>query len=80
MTFRAPRIVVVTGDVRAKETHEVLHAEHQRWEPMRFVVFLRHKGPARDRVTKALPFTAALTSDPKLVLTYVCSNGECRRQ
>lgn len=80
MTFRAPRIVVVTGDVRAKETHDVLHAEHQRWEPMRFVVFLPHKGPARDRVVKALPFTAALASEPKVVLTYVCSDGECRRQ
>jgi len=80
MTFRAPRIVVVTGDVRAKETHDVLAAEQQRWEPMRFVVFLPHRGPARDRVIKALPFTAALTGDPKLVLTYVCSEGECRRQ
>jgi hypothetical protein len=80
MTFRAPRIVVVTGDVRAKETHDALHAEHQRWEPMRFVVFLPHKGPARDRVIKALPFTAPLAIDPKLVLTYVCSDGECRRQ
>lgn len=80
MTFRAPRIVVVTGDVRAKETHDVLAAEHIRWEPMRFVVFLPHKGPQRDRVIRSLPFLGALTSDPKEVLTYVCAGGECRRQ
>ncbi|HEX2059745.1 MAG TPA: DUF255 domain-containing protein [Thermoanaerobaculia bacterium] len=80
MTFRAPRVVVVTGDVRAKETHDTLAAEHVRWEPMRFVVFLPHKGATRDRVVRSLPYLGAITSDPKVVLTYVCARGVCSVQ
>ncbi len=80
MSLIAPRVVVVTGDARKKETGEALRAIHERWEPMRAVVFLPVKGVGRDRVTRALPFTAALTSDPEQVITYVCANGECRRQ
>jgi uncharacterized protein len=79
-SLRSPSIVVVTGDPRKKETYDALNAIHARWEPMRAVVFLPLKGPARDRVVRSLPFTAALTGDPKQTVTYTCSNGECRRQ
>jgi uncharacterized protein YyaL (SSP411 family) len=75
-----PTLVVVTGDPYKQETHDTLHAIHDRWEPMRDVVFLPHKGPARDRMVKSLPFTATLTADPEHPVTYVCANGECRRQ
>ncbi len=76
----APTIVVVTGDPRKKETVELLHSIHDRREPMRAVVFLPAKGPARDRVVKSLPFTGALTPDPERTIAYVCANGECRKQ
>lgn len=76
-----PSIVVVTGDhPRRKEVHEFLRAIHDRREPMRLIVFLPAKGPARDRVVRALPFTGALVADPKRPIAYVCANGECRRQ
>jgi uncharacterized protein len=77
----APTIVVVTGDhPRRKETHDLLHAIHDRREPMRLVVFLPAKGPARDRVVRSLPFTGALVADPERAIAYVCANGECRRE
>jgi uncharacterized protein YyaL (SSP411 family) len=75
-----PRIVVVTGDPRRKETYDALQAVQARWEPMREVIFLPNKGVARDRVTKALPFTAALAPDEKVPVTYVCAAGECHRE
>jgi uncharacterized protein YyaL (SSP411 family) len=74
-----PSIVVVTGDPYKQETHDALRVIQDRWEPMRSVVFLPHKGVARDRVVKALPFTGALTADPEHPVTYVCAGGECRK-
>ena len=79
-SFATPSIVVVTGDVRKKDTHDLLRSIHERWEPMRAVVFLPHKGPDRVRMTQALPFTAALQPDPEMPIAYVCSGGECRRK
>jgi len=79
-SLRSPSIVVVTGDPRKKETYDALKEIQARWEPMRAVVLLPLKGPGRDRLVKSLPFTAALTGDPKQTITYTCSNGECRRQ
>jgi uncharacterized protein len=79
MSFASPKVVVVTGKPRSKEAFEVLRLIHQRWEPLRVVVFVPEKGAERNRVTAALPF-AALPPDPELPLTYVCENGECRRQ
>lgn len=76
----APSIVVVTGDRHTQETHDVLRSLHQRWEPMRAVVFVPRKGAARDRVVKALPFAGALAPVPEHTAVYVCANGECRRQ
>jgi uncharacterized protein len=75
----APKIVVVTGDPRKKETYELLHTIHDRREPMRAVVFLPSKGPARDRLVRSLPFTAALAPDPERAIAYTCENGECRK-
>jgi uncharacterized protein len=80
MSLITPQVVVVTGDSRKKETGDALRAIHASWEPMRAVVFLPVKGTARELVTRALPFTAALTSDPEQVITYVCTKGECRKQ
>ncbi len=79
MSLQSPKVVVVTGKPRSKEAFEVLRAIHQRWEPLRVVVFVPEKGVERNRVTAALPF-AALPPDPELPLTYVCEKGECRRQ
>ena len=79
MSFASPKLVVVTGKPRSKEAFEVLRAIHERWEPLRVVVFVPNKGVERTRITGALPF-AALPADPELPLTYVCEKGECRRQ
>jgi uncharacterized protein YyaL (SSP411 family) len=73
-------VVVVTGDLRKQETRDVLRAIHDRWEPMRRLVFLPSKGSSRARAIKALPFIAALAPDPEHPVTYVCANGECHRQ
>lgn len=78
--FVTPSIVVVTGDPRKKDTYDLLHSIHERWEPMRAVVFVPWKGPDRVRMTQALPFTAALQPDPEVPIAYVCSGGECRRR
>jgi uncharacterized protein YyaL (SSP411 family) len=75
-----PTIHVVTGEFRAPETQEMLRTIHDRWEPMRTVIFLPPKGPVRDRMIKTLPFLAALAPDPKVPVSYLCANGECRRQ
>ena len=75
-----PKVVVVTGDFRKKATHELLLSVHQPFDPSRIVVFLPDKGPARLRVTTALPFIAALKADPEQPVAYVCESGECRRQ
>lgn len=79
MSLVAPRIVVITGDLRKPETQELLRAEHERWEPMRAIVFLPPKGASRERVVKVLPWTAALAPDPEGPVAYVCATGECRR-
>jgi uncharacterized protein YyaL (SSP411 family) len=73
-----PSIVVITGDAGKKETVELLRAEQQHAEPMRAIVFLPHKGAARERVTRVLPFTRALAPHSEKPLAYVCANGECR--
>jgi hypothetical protein len=57
----APPIVVVTGDARSQETHDVLRAIHA---PMRAVVFVPREGVARDRVVRVLPFVGALAPGP----------------
>lgn len=77
----APRIVVVTGAPRRKETVETLQAYAQKPEPMRALIFLPEKGTARDRVVRSLPWTAALTAGEEgAPVTYLCAAGECRRQ
>lgn len=77
---RDAKLVVVTGDRYRQPTLDALHAIHARREPLRFVVSVPVKGPARDRIVKALPFTAALAVDPQNPITYECSGGECRRR
>jgi uncharacterized protein YyaL (SSP411 family) len=79
MRMATPRVVVVTGDARNRETGELLRSLHQGWEPLRAVVFLPVKGPQRIRMTTALPFLAPLTNDPEHPVAYVCEKGECRR-
>lgn len=74
------KIVAVTGDPRRKSTFDALHAIHERWEPLRFVLFVPSKGVTRDKMLKALPFTGALATDPENPVVYECSGGECRRR
>lgn len=76
----APRIVVVTGEPRLKATYELLQSYAQHPEPMRALVFVPDKGAARERVTRVLPFTAALAPQEKTAVAYLCANGECKRQ
>jgi len=73
----APRIFVVTGDMRRQETRDMLAALHAKWEPMRAIVFLPVKGAARERVVRVLPFTGALQPDPERTIAYVCADGKC---
>lgn len=80
LSLVSPRIVVVTGDPRKKQTFDLLQSYAQHPEAMRALVFLPHKGPERQRVINALPFTAALKPDPEGAVAYLCAAGECRRQ
>jgi len=75
-----PNIVVVAGDPRRQATYDALRAVHERYDPLRFVLFVPSKGPARDRITRALPFTAALTTADENPVMYDCADGECRRR
>ena len=75
----APKIVVVTGDPRKKQTFELLSSYARKPEPMRALVFLPAKGAARERVVRALPFTGALAPDEEEAIAYVCAAGECKR-
>ncbi len=77
---RDAKIVVVTGDRYRQPTLDALKAIHARREPFRVVVSVPVKGAARDRILRALPFTAALAVDPDNPITYECSGGECRRR
>ena len=79
LSLVTPRIVVVTGDPRKRQTFELLQSYAQHPEPMRALVFLPHKGVERQRVVNALPFTAALQPDPAVAVAYVCAAGECKR-
>lgn len=76
----APKIAVVTGDLRLQATRDLLRSIHDRREDFRIVVFVPAKGPARERITQLLPFTRALAADPEQAIEYDCSGGECRRR
>ena len=77
----APRIVVVSGAARRQDTHDLLRSYATKPEPMRALIFLPEKGAARERVTRALPWTAPLTAGEEgAAIAYVCANGECKRQ
>ena len=79
MFLETPTIEVVVAGKKT-ETLEVLRTVHARWAPMRSVILLQAKGPERDRVTRVLPFIAALEPHPEMPVTYVCEKGECRRR
>lgn len=76
----SPNIVAVAGDPRRQPTWDALRAVHERFDPLRFVLFVPTKGPARDRILRALPFTAALTTPDENPVTYDCAEGECRKR
>jgi uncharacterized protein YyaL (SSP411 family) len=82
MSLLTPRLVVVSANVLHKEAAEALHVQHEKWEPMRTVIFLPFRGTARERMIRTLPYLAAVqpgdTEHP--LLTYECANGGCRRQ
>lgn len=79
MSYATPRVVIVTGDPRSKAVLDLRRSIHERWEPLRAVVFVPEKGSERARITAALPFTA-VPPDPEQPLTYVCEKGECRKR
>lgn len=76
------KIVVVTGNALRQATFDALHAIHESPDPKRFVVYVPSKGVNRDRILKALPFTATLSFDPEHnnPFTYECAGGECHRR
>ncbi|HEX6095176.1 MAG TPA: DUF255 domain-containing protein [Thermoanaerobaculia bacterium] len=74
-----PKIVVVTGDPRKKETFDLLASYARKPEPMRALLFLPAKGAARERVVRALPFLGGLAAEENAV-SYVCASGECKKQ
>jgi uncharacterized protein YyaL (SSP411 family) len=75
------KVVVVVGDLRRKDTYELLRSIHQRWEPGRAVLVVPEKGKPRDRMNAHFPFAVPLTaSDDGTPVAYVCENGECRRR
>lgn len=78
MSLVSPKIEVVVGNPRKKETFELLRSIHQRWEPLRAVILVPEKGPERNRILTAFPFTAGLAANPERPVAYVCENGECR--
>ena len=63
-------MVVVTGDPRKEATQQMLGELRGRYEPMRALVFVPHKGAPRERVVKALPWTATLAVDPEQPLMH----------
>jgi uncharacterized protein YyaL (SSP411 family) len=75
-----PKIVVVTGDPRKKETFDLLATFATKPEPMRALIFLPAKGSARERVVRVLPFLGALAPDEEIAIAYVCAAGECKRR
>src|ERR1051326_1196217 len=76
------KIAAVTGNALRQATFDALHAIHEYPDPKRFVVFVPSKGINRDRMLKALPFTATLSFDPEHnnPITYECVGGECHRR
>ena len=75
------KIVAVTGNALRQSTFDALHAIHAYPDPKRFVVFVPSKGINRDRILRALPFTANLTVDPQNnPITYECVGGDCHRR
>lgn len=79
MAFDAPKFDVVILAKRT-ETDALLRSIGERWEPMRFVIRVPGKGPARDAITRAFPFVAALTGEKDVPVAYLCEKGDCRRQ
>lgn len=80
MSLATPRIWVVVGERRKKDTFDLLHLIHERWDPLRAVLFVPEKGAERNRMLTAFPFAAALTPDPERPVAYLCENGECQRR
>ena len=72
--------VVVTGEPRARATHELLAEWRTKSVPLRAHILLPRKGTSRDRVTRAMPWTAALAPDPENPIAYLCTAGACKRQ
>lgn len=76
-----PRTIVVSGAPRLQATDDLLRSYASKPEPMRALIFLPDQGALRMRVTRVLPWTAALTAGEKgAPIAYVCAAGECKRQ
>jgi uncharacterized protein YyaL (SSP411 family) len=75
-----PKIIVVTGDPRKKQTFDLLASYARKPEPMRALLFLPAKGAAHERMVRALPFLGALAPDEERAVAYLCAGGECKKQ
>jgi uncharacterized protein YyaL (SSP411 family) len=74
------RVVVVVGDLRRKDTHELLRAIHQPWEPGRAVIVVPETGKPRDRMNAHFPYAVPLAaSTDGTPAAYACQKRHCRK-
>lgn len=73
------RQVIIIGDRGGEPTQKLLSTAYSASAPVRTILFVPRKGPARERVTKAFPYVLPLQFDPEGPTVYVCANGQCER-
>jgi uncharacterized protein len=70
LSLLTPRLVVVTGDPRKDATQKMLGEIRSKYEPMRALLFVPHKGAPRERAIRVLPWTSTLAVDPEQPLMH----------
>jgi hypothetical protein len=78
-SLATPRQIVVIPGKSTEQTEALLRAIHETYIPMRAVIRLPAKSPARDRVIAMFPALKDLQADPEQATVYVCANGKCER-
>ncbi|HEY0144004.1 MAG TPA: DUF255 domain-containing protein [Thermoanaerobaculia bacterium] len=71
--------VVLVGDARKKETYDLIKPLYEHYTPLRALIFVPHKGVARERMERLLPFVKAMKNDTaEKPIAWVCVRGECQ--
>jgi uncharacterized protein YyaL (SSP411 family) len=77
-SLSTPKLIVVIPGRISEQTDALLAAAHGAYVPMRAIVRLATKGPARDRTVAMFPALKDLQPrDPEQPTVYVCANGKC---